>query len=99
DLRRDVDALEELFDAQLGPASRLWAYYHLLPEGPSLVRLVAHAYRPRQRLAFRLFFPLAAGAIRRRYRISPERAAQKLEIVRSVFAQVGALLSDGRRYL
>src|SRR5437879_5823183 len=39
--RREVEQLEDLFDTRLGPATRIYAYHHGLPNPASLRRILA----------------------------------------------------------
>ena len=48
---------------------------------------------------FRRGLPLIRGLMKKGMAITPEKAARSLERVREVFAEVGALLVDGRPYL
>ena len=98
-LGAEVERWEERFDAELGPATRRWAYAHLLParavtigimrlNGPALERALAAAA-----------YPLVAAVIRRNYGVDEVRAARSLDRVRALFAEVSAKLADGRRFL
>lgn len=98
-MRRDVDALEELFDSRLGKATRLYAYHHGLPHPGSLARLLAPSMSPLQRIAFRLALPLLAPQIRKRYRIDDASAQKAAATIHDVFAEASTHLKDGKRYL
>lgn len=98
-MRRDVDALEELFDARLGKATRLYAYHHGLPNPASLVRLLAPSMSPLQRLALRAMLPLLGPQIRRGYRIDAASAERAAQTIRDVFAEASARLNGGKTYL
>ena len=52
-----------------------------------------------QRRALPLAFPLVARVIDRYLDITPESAAESLEVVREVYDAVGERLADGRPYL
>lgn len=92
-------ALEERFDADLGPATRRWAYGFLLRE-PALIRELCESGAPAwERRALPWIFPLARVLMRKGMRIDDagvERSRRKIE---EVFADVDARLADGRRYL
>jgi glutathione S-transferase len=98
-LRREVDALEEQFDTQLGPHTRRWAYHQLLPHTKLLRSLWS---REAPRLEARLLpviTPLVRRLVRAAYKITPESAQRSLDRVRAVFREVDRHLSDGRRFL
>jgi glutathione S-transferase len=98
-LRREVDALEERFDSQLGPHTRRWAYQQLLPHTKLLRSLWS---RDTPRLEARLLpviTPLVRRLVRSGYKISPESAQRSLDRVRDVLRGVDQHLSDGRRFL
>jgi glutathione S-transferase len=98
-LRREVDALEERFDTELGPHTRRWAYAQLLPQA-KLLRSVWSRGVPRLEASLLpLITPLARRLARAAYKITPESAQRSLERVRGVFRHVDDLLKDGRRFL
>jgi glutathione S-transferase len=98
-LRREVDALEERFDTELGPHTRRWAYAQLLPHA-TLLRSVWSRDVPRiEACLLPLITPLVRSLIRRVYKITPGSAQRSLERVRGVFQQVDARMSNGRRFL
>ena len=98
-LRREVDRLEELFDAQLGPNARRWAYEHLLPDARLLRSLWSREAPGIETLLLPLIIPIARRLIRSGYKVTPESAQRSLNKVRDVFGQVDRHLSDGRRFL
>jgi glutathione S-transferase len=90
--------LEDDLDRDLGPATRRWAYFHLLGRRdlePLLLRGV-----PRwERLALTATRPLAVRYLARSLKIDEagaERSRQKIDLV---FARIGELVADGRRFL
>jgi len=98
-LRREVDALEEQFDTELGPHVRRWAYAQLLPQG-KLLRSTWSRGVPRLEASLLLVIaPLALRLVSAGYKITPERVQRSLERVRGVFGQVGERLKSGRRFL
>ena len=98
-LRRQVDALEEQFDTELGPHSRRWAYGHLLAD-TKLVRSLWSRGVPRlEASVLPVITPLARFLIRAGYRITPEAAQRSLDRLRGVIREVDELLNDGRRFL
>jgi glutathione S-transferase len=98
-LAREVAALEEQFDTQLGPHTRRWGYAELLSQ-PKLLRSVWSRGVPRLEASLLpLITPLARRLVRTAYRITPESAQRSLERVRDVFREVDERLSNGRRFL
>ena len=98
-LQREVDALEERFDTELGPHRRRWVYAQLLPQA-NLLRSVWSRGVPRLEASlFPVIAPLARRLVRAAYRITPEGAQRSLERVRRVFREVDERLSNGRRFL
>jgi glutathione S-transferase len=96
--RAQALALEDDFDQQLGPATRRWAYYYMLPR-KDLDHLVTAGSPRWQGIALKWTRPVAVGWLRRSLRIDAggvERSRKKIE---EAFARVTELLSDGRRYL
>ena len=96
---REVAALEEQFDTQLGPHTRRWAYAELLSQ-PKLLRSVWTRGVPKLEASLLpLIVPLARRLVGAAYKITPESAQRSLKRVQSVFRQVDQRLSDGRRFL
>jgi glutathione S-transferase len=98
-LRSEVESLEEMFDAQLGPHSRRWAYTHLLPH-PALIRSLwtrnAPAFEAR---LLTLIVPIVRRVVRASYRVSPASGERSLQRVHAAFQKVEERLSQGRRFL
>jgi glutathione S-transferase len=95
----DVRALEDSLDDRLGPHGRRWMYDELRGESALVERYGPTGVPAWQRRALPLGFPLVARVIDRYLDITPESAAESLEIVRAVYDDVGERLSDGRPYL
>lgn len=97
-LRREVDALEEQFDAQLGPHTRRWAYQQLLPHKKQL-RALWSSEAPHLEVAL---MPVVAPLVRRlvcaAYKITPESAQRSLDRIGSMFSDMDKRLQDGRRF-
>jgi glutathione S-transferase len=91
-------ALEDAFDTRLGPATRRWAYFHLLPQ-PDVLHALARHTPTWQRIALRLTRPLAVAALRRGLRIDAAGAERSQATLEATLAMASAQLSDGRRYL
>lgn len=91
-------ALEDDFDRELGPATRRWAYFHLLPRR-DLDGFLARAVPRWQSTALRVVRPLAVRMLRRGLNITPEGVERSRHKIDITFARVGELLRDGRRFL
>lgn len=91
-------ALEDDFDRQLGPATRRWGYFQLLSH-PELVPKFATGVPRWELVALRLTRPLAFGMLKRGLKIDAAGAERSRGKIVEMFARVGELLRDGRRYL
>lgn len=98
-LAAEVAAWEELFDLELGPATRRMAYFHLLADR-TRTRSLMRAVVPRwQSLFMAAGLPAAVALMRRGMRIDAEGYRRSKSKLDDVFARVEQTLSDGRRYL
>ncbi len=97
--RREVEEIEEHFDAKLGPATRRWAYSYLLDDKRRALEVLTPGCPKREGVKFRAGFAVFSALIRRGMTVTPEGANRSRERVRAIFAEVSGRLSDGRRYL
>jgi len=98
-LRKEVEALEEQFDSDLGPHTRRWAYAQLLPDTKLLRTLWSRGAPTSEATLLTMIAPLVRRLVTAGYKITPESAERSLERVRSVFRQMNERLSEGRRFL
>lgn len=95
-------ALEKHFDEMLGIQVRVWSYWHLL-ESDELTLLMWGAHEPTvpqwQRTVLPWLRPLLAAMLKRMLGVTAPRAEAGLAATRQVFAEVDAMLADGRRFL
>jgi glutathione S-transferase len=95
-------ALEQRFDIKLGVPVRRWSYWHLLRQ-PDLTLMFWGADEPDiplwQRRVLPTLQPLLAALLRRMLGITDASATAGLVSTKEVFAEVDAMLADGRRYL
>jgi len=96
--RREALALEDELDRQLGPATRRWGYFQLLPRR-DLAPILGRGVPRWEFVALGLARPIVFGALRRGLNITAEGAARSRDKIDATFARVGELLRDGRRYL
>jgi len=97
--RRQVEALEDLFDETLGVESRRWFYFHYLPEGSAALRIAGQGAPEIERAMAPLAFPLMRRYAAWLLQVSASTVASGLERSRQVVLQTDALLADGRPYL
>lgn len=94
--------LESRFDRRLGNDVRVWAYSQILDDRTLTLRswgLGEHAIPAWQRALLAAGTPVLRFAVRRMLGVTPARATRALERTHEAFAEVDALLADGRRYL
>ena len=96
--RADALALEDDLDRHFGPATRRWMYFQLL-DRRDLDHVILTGVPRWEILALRGSRPLAIGYLKRMLKVDAEGAAHSLDKIDETFANVGALLGDGRRYL
>jgi glutathione S-transferase len=98
-IAREVERLEDRFDEVLGPATRLWAYWHWFDRTADLLRYAGHG-TPRLE---RALAPFVVGAMKRmsswRLAINQQSADKALATIRTMFAEVGARVDGGQRFL
>lgn len=97
--RREVLALEELYDEKLGPHARRYVYFHMLPESALALEMMRSGVPTLERALLPVVFPLLRGVMRRSMKIDAAGARQSKAMVDEVIDGVNARLSDGRRYL
>ncbi|MBA3392867.1 MAG: glutathione S-transferase family protein [Deltaproteobacteria bacterium] len=96
--RADALMLEDDFDTHLGPATRRWAYFQLLPRR-DMDDLLTRDVPRWQKLALKLTRPLAVGFIKRGLKIDTAGAERSRVRIDDTFARIAQQLGDGRRYL
>jgi glutathione S-transferase len=94
--------LESRFDRRLGNDVRVWVYARVLGNRALTLRswgLEERAIPAWQRALLAAGTPVLRFAVRRMLGVTDARAARALERTHEAFAEVDALLADGRRYL
>ena len=97
--RREVEELEAHFDSKLGPATRRWAYFHLLQDRTRTLDVLGAPIPEGERRVLVKTFGVLTGLMKRGMGIDAAGAARSLERIKAIFAEVSGRLSDGRRYL
>jgi glutathione S-transferase len=93
--KREVETIEALCNGPLGLSSRVFVYHHALPTPWSLLRMIRPGLTKAQALVFPFVLPLVRPRIRRMYRVDAPNAAEALEKIHGVFAELGARLKSG----
>jgi glutathione S-transferase len=97
--RADVMALEDRFDAVLGPESRRWLYYEVFKDARRFSSYNLASVPAWERRIFPFVLAPAKAVIRSRLDISAATAAESLRLVNQELDFVAGLLADGRHYL
>ncbi len=98
-MRREVDALVERFDTELGPHTRRWAYAQLLADTKLLRRVWSRDVPRLEAAVLPVIVPIARRLVRAGYRITPDSAQRSLDRVHGIFREVDERLRDARRFL
>lgn len=96
--RADALALEDDFDTHLGPATRRWAYFQLLPR-KDLDGYITKGVPRFERIALRATRPLAVAVLKRSLKIDAAGAERSRVKIEDTFERVAKHLADGRRFL
>jgi glutathione S-transferase len=96
--KADALALEDDFDTHLGPATRRWAYFQIMPR-KDLDHYVMKDVPRYERLALRATRPLAIAFLKRSLKIDAEGAERSRVKIEDTFERLNKHLADGRRYL
>ncbi len=99
ELRRQVEELEDLFDEQLGPATRVWGYFYTINNYKFIQKRWTQGVPYFEEALFPIVYPLMRPVVRKAFNITPESAAQAYKQIQSIFDKVNVLLADGRTYL
>jgi glutathione S-transferase len=92
-------ALAADFDERLGPATRLWVYYMMFDHPDLVEQPMTDGVPGWERVGFHYGNRALAFAIARVLTINDQSAAEAEATFRAVYAEVDALLADGRPYL
>jgi glutathione S-transferase len=95
----EVEALVELFDRRLGPATRRLAYFYVIDDVPKLRQLVEPGIPRAEQVLFRYGHAGIMAFVRWGLRIGSDGAKKSEARIESVFGEVESRLARGRRYL
>lgn len=95
----EVDAWLARFDRTLGPATRRYAYGHLLGDSALAKKFMAGWAPAGERWLAGSCYPVLRTAIRRALAVTPAKVELSRARVDEVFGEVETQLADGRRYL
>ena len=99
ELRREVEELEELFDTQLGVATRCWGYFYALKQ-PWLVPIVWGIEVPwLEKVGCAIASPIMIRLLKRGYKTTAQEANISLQTIREIFTIVNNRLESGQKYL
>ncbi len=97
--REEVEALEELFDEQLGVESRRWLYYHSLKQPGKLLGVASQGVPAFERMLGPVCFPLLKSIVNRKLRVNEKTVQVGLKRCQEIINHTDSLLADGRKYL
>jgi glutathione S-transferase len=87
------------FNATLGGATAVFAYYHLLPHREIMIDPLSEGAPNFEVCAVRWAYPIFSGLLSLLLRLSESSAAAALEQIKTIAQSVDERLADGRRYL
>jgi len=97
-LRREAEQLEDLFDRDLGPATRRIGYFHLLHGGAAYGReMLVSAAAEWERWPVHAGYPLVSRAIGRALKVDEAGLARSTKKLEEVFATVEERLAAAER--
>ncbi|PAX51662.1 glutathione S-transferase family protein [Brunnivagina elsteri] len=99
ELRQKVEELEELFDSELGVATRRWGYSYISNDYKNIQRSWCQGVPKIQKILFPLSFLSMQKILQNKFQLTPESSQESYAQIKILFAQVDELLADGRTYL
>jgi glutathione S-transferase len=94
--RREVLELEDLFDRNLGPLTRRWAYAWLLDEDRVIKPMFEKAMTPGERRLSSMLIPLTKVGLRKNMKLSPSVRESAFEKIRALYDEVDKKWSSGK---
>ena len=98
DARAEALALEDELDRDLGPATRRWGYFYLLPQ-KQLDHVITRGVPRWEAVALKVTRPIAVAMLKRGLKIDAAGAERSRAKIEEVFGRIAERLADGRRYL
>jgi glutathione S-transferase len=99
ELRKQAEALEELFDEKLGTATRRWGYSYLLNNRKIIKNAWSNGVPFFEAMLFPVMYPVVKSIIPKKYDITATSGKQAHIEIQELFEQVNQMLADGRKYL
>jgi glutathione S-transferase len=99
ELRQQVEELEELFDSQLGTATRRWGYSYIGNNYKSIQRAWCQGVPKIEKILLPFVFPYMQKILQKRFDLTTESSQEAYAQIKRIFEQVSELLADGRTYL
>ncbi len=97
--RKLVTADWTVFNQSLAFATAVFAYYHLLPHRDLMIEPLSFETPSFEWKAVRRAYPVFSGLLTLLLRLNGQRAAQSLDLIRTIFGKVKDRLSGSRSYL
>jgi glutathione S-transferase len=97
--RREIEALEDFFDNKLGPDTRRWAYFYILPRKDVLLGLAGRGVPRWESAVLPALLPIARPIMRRAMNITEDGALRSRDRIDAAFERVASLLEGGRPFL
>jgi glutathione S-transferase len=95
---QDVLTIEDDLDNHLGPATRRWAYYHLLPN-KNADRYITNGVPRWEKAMLGIARPLAVRLLRRGLNIDEAGVERSRKRIEDTFDRIEHIIGDGRRYI
>jgi len=84
---------------EFGPATRSWAYHHLLPNRSIMLPVFTRGIPGWEKLIVYVGYGFITGYMRKGLELTADKAEASLARSREIFDICGKQISDGRRYL
>ncbi len=98
-LKRKVDSDWTTFNQKLAFATARFAYYHLLPHRPLMIRPLSLGTPDSERKTVEVAYPVFAGLLQTLLWLTAKRAQESLDEAKKIFDKVDARLATGAQYL
>jgi len=98
-IRENIEELEAEIAARFGVETRRRAYYDLTPLKSLMLRYGNQGVPAHQRFALRLGYRFAIARMCKALKVDAEHIERGRATIDAMFAKIGEILADGRRYL